>query len=219
MKNNLKIRIIFLFIAIGFFSIWYFQNKYKIINSKIEPYIISLILFFLLITVIKFHDENMKIMNEVILDIAGITSTMTVFNVKTPGADIIIDMVTIHPTGIYLINKIPYEGHISGTIMMDYWEVEKKGKPYNIKNPIQEMKKNRQIFESMFTEPVYPVIIFKNKANCYTMDGWLDKSMLLIKEYEQEKIFKDKEYCISYIRSEDIFENMKQFQTKKRRKK
>lgn len=151
-------------------------------------------------------------------DLAGITSTRTVFNVKTPGTNNIIDMVTIHPTGIYLINKIPYEGHISGTLIMESWEVEKKGRLYNINNPVKEMKKNKQIFESMFTEPIYPVVIFKNNINCYVMDGWLDQSMLLIKECEQEKIFRDKEYCISYTRAEDIFENMKQFQTKKKKR-
>lgn len=151
-------------------------------------------------------------------DLAGITATHTVFNVKLPGTKNVIDMVTIHPTGIYLINKIEHEGNITGTIMMDNWEITSiNGRTHNIKNPVKEMKENESIARSMLNENIYPVIIFKNKTSCYVLDGWINDKLMLIKEHEQEMIFKDKKYVISYIRREDIFENMKQFQSRKRR--
>lgn len=151
-------------------------------------------------------------------DLAGITATHTVFNVKVPGTKNIIDMVTIHPTGIYLINKIEYEGKITGTIFMDEWEIDTPdNKTHIIKNPIKEMKNNENIIKSMINENIYPVIIFKNKTSCHVLDGWINDNLMLIKEYEQEKIFENKEYVISYIRAEDIFENMKQFQTRRKK--
>lgn len=151
-------------------------------------------------------------------DLSEITATHTVFNIKLPGTNNIIDMVTIHPSGIYLINFVEYEGHIRGTLMMDYWEVDTpNGKTHKIRNPVKEMKENESIAKTMLPEKLYPVIIFKNKTSCYVLDGWLNENLMMIKDYEAEKIFKDKEYTISYIRREDIFENMKQFQSKKRR--
>lgn len=150
--------------------------------------------------------------------LAIITATHTVFNVNVPSIKNILDMVTIHPTGIYLINIIQYEGQFSGTIGMDFWDIKTpENKKFKIKNPIKEMKENEDILKSMFYEPVFPVIIFKNKTRCDLFDGWMNNNLILIKEYEQEEIFKNKEYIISYTRAEDIFENLKQFQSHKKR--
>lgn len=212
MKYTKKFIIENIIIFIGTITM-YFLCKYNIASTKFTILIVIGILVFS-----KETFKNLKIYEKAILDLAGITATHTVFNIKLPGTNNIIDIVTIHPTGIYLINKIEHEGHIRGTLMMDYWEIDTpNGKTYKIKNPVKEMKENDSIAKSMLNEKIFPVIIFKNKTSCYIMDGWRNESLMLIKEYEQEMLFKDKEYIISYIRAEDIFENMKQFQSRKRR--
>ncbi len=188
----------------------YFIYKYS--NTSMDSFIIIIVMG--IIVYLKEALKINKIYNTALQDLAGITATHTVFNVKLPGSKNIIDMVTIHPTGIYLINKIKHEGHIRGTIMMDYWEIDDpNGKTYKIKNPITEMKENEAIAKTILNEKIYPIIIFKRKVNCLVLDGWNNDNLALLKEYEQELIFKNKEYTISYIRAEDIFENMKQFQT------
>lgn len=208
-KNILENAIILIIL-----STFYLFFKYK--NISIDYFVVIFITG--LLVFIKETFKNEKIYNTALQDLAGITATHTVFNIKLPGSNNIIDMITIHPTGIYLINKIRYEGHIRGTLAMDYWEIDDhNGKTYKIKNPIKEMKENESIAKTMIKENIYPVIIFKNKISCYVFDDWINESLTLLKEYEQEKIFKDKEYIITYTRAEDIFENMKQFQSKKRR--
>lgn len=207
-KRFILENIIILIIILAF----YFIDKYSIFFNSSDDYLN----IFLILAIIIFFKESFKInkkINTTLQDLAGITATHTVFDVKLPGTKNIIDMVTIHPTGIYLINKIKHEGHIRGTIMMDYWEIDDpNGKTYRIKNPIKEMRENEAIAKTMLEEKIYPVIIFKNKVNCQVLDGWINDNLALLKEYEQELIFKNKEYTISYIRAEDIFENMKQFQ-------
>lgn len=232
-KNNLKIISNITGIIIGFIlaqTITKIKHEIKDINLKtflefieinreltfatFATIILSIIIIIKIIEECKIRTTY----NNTINYIAGITSTSIVFNVKLPGTDNIIDMITIHPTGIYLINYIKYEGHIRGTLMMDYWEVDTPdGKTHQIKNSVKEMKENESIAKTMLPEKIYPVIIFKNKTICYVLDGWINENLMMIKEYEQEKIFENKEYIISYIRREDIFENMKQFQSKKRK--
>lgn len=185
-----------------------------------EIYYIVIICF--LIIIIFFisikHKNKIRNLSNNFNYIAGITATHTIFNVKVPGTKNIIDMVTIHPSGIYLINEIQHEGHISGTIGMDYWEIDTpENKTYKIKNPIKEMRENEAIIKTMLNENIYPVIIFRKKTSCHVLNGWINENLILIKEQEQECIFKDKKYIISYIRAEDIFENMKQFQSRKKR--
>lgn len=199
-------------IITGIITGFYFT---KIIKTDIAEKILFLIIITSIYTI---HNKTKKIYNKALQDLAGITATHTVFNVKIPGTKNIIDMVTIHPTGIYLIKYIKYEGHIRGTLMMDNWEIDTpNGKTHKIRNPVKEMKENESIAKTMLSEKIYPIIIFKNKTICYVLDGWLNENLMMIKEYEAEKIFKDKEYTISYIRREDIFKNMKQFQSKKRK--
>lgn len=206
-KNILENAIILLIL-----SAFYLFFKYK--NISIDYFVVIFITG--LLVFIKEAFKHEKIYNTALQDLAGITATHTVFNVKLPGTKNIIDMVTIHPTGIYLINKIRHEGHIRGTLMMDYWEIDDPdGKTYKIKNPVKEIRENESIAKTMLEEKIYPVIIFKNKTSCHVFDGWINENLSLLKEYEQEMIFKNKEYTISYIRAEDIFENMKQFQIKR----
>lgn len=182
------------------------------------PTFTTFILSILEINEIKNSSKIKNSYTKIINDIAGITATHNIFNIQVPGTKNIIDMVTIHPSGIYLINKIEYEGKITGTIFMDEWEIDTPdNKTHIIKNPIKEMKNNENIIKSMINENIYPVIIFKNKTSCHVLDGWINDNLMLIKEYEQEKIFENKEYVISYIRAEDIFENMKQFQTRRKK--
>ena len=230
-KNTIKIISFITGMIIGFILI---QTKIKlemkeinftallefiIIHQEIAiPTFTTLILFFMCIMSIKEQDKIRTKYIKIINYIIGITSTNIIFNVKLPGTDNIIDMVTIHPTGIYLINKIEHEGHFRGTLTMDYWEINTpNGKTHKIKNPVKEMKENESIAKTMLPENIYPIIIFKNKTICNVLDGWINENIMMIKEYEQEEIFKNKEYNISYIRSADIYENMKQFQSNKKR--
>lgn len=192
-------------------TIEFVSNNYNIIAIII---IISLLILLLLEKLI--YNKRLKLCNQKIQNIADITSTKTIYNVKVPGTKNIINMVIIHPSGIYLINKIKHSGSIRGTLTMENWEIETKNseKTYIIKNPVKEMKENEKVIKTMINEKIYPVIIFKNNTYCYVLDGWINENqnIMLIKEYEQEEIFKNKEYEISYTRAEDIYNNMIQFQ-------
>lgn len=171
--------------------------------------IISLLILLVLEKII--YKRKVKSLNQKIENITGITATKIIYNMKMPGTKNIINMFVIHPSGIYLINKIKHSGSIRGTLMMDNWEIETQEdkKTFKIKNPVKEMKENEKVIRTMLKEPIYPVIIFKNNAYCHVLDGWLNnQNIMLIKEYEQEKIFKNKEYSISYTRAEDIYRNM-----------
>ena len=181
-------------------------------NYELLAVIIIISLLILLVLEKIIYKRKVKSLNQKIENITGIAATKIIYNMKMPGTKNIINMFVIHPSGIYLINKIKHSGSIRGTLMMDNWEIETQEdkKTFKIKNPVKEMKENEKVIRTMLKEPIYPVIIFKNNAYCHVLDGWLNENqnLMLIKEYEQEKIFKNKEYSISYTRAEDIYRNM-----------
>ncbi len=170
-------------------------------------------ILFTIITIICYSIAATKkifIISNFYKDLENITGMKILKKYKVPGTKNIIDIIGIHPTGIYIIKKIKYEGHVSGTLYMDYWEIGEEKNTHIIKNPINEMKANELIISDIIHKPIYPIIIFKNKTNCYVFDNWKDEHIRLIKEIDQYKIIKKTDDIIKDYESKEIFEKLRQ---------
>lgn len=96
-----------------------------------------------------------------------------VFNLYLPsggGRTTELDMVLIHPSGVYSIECKNYSGDIVGDYGSSMWEAVYKSSSHPLYSPVHQNSGHTRALKAAIPKdiPVYSVIVFAGKGNIYT---------------------------------------------------
>lgn len=103
-----------------------------------------------------------------------------------------IDLLIIHTSGIYIINRIDLSGYIFATEHINYWVIKKGNKEITLWNPTRSIDRAAEIIEKKIKKKIIPIIIVNDNCTGYIINKGEAMGIKIIRSEEQTKILDQK---------------------------
>lgn len=163
------------------------------IEYKMPIIIITILIIFinsLIKKIIKIHQSKIR-KKWVKRDLQPLLSSKNInyeLDYTLPKTKINIDLLIIHTSGIYIINRIDLSGYIFATEHINYWVIKKGNKEITLWNPTRSIDRAAEIIEKKVRKKIIPIIIVNNNCDGYIINKGEAMGIKIIKSEEQTKI-------------------------------